>query len=215
LPVIMITAETDSDTTVRALKEGANDYITKPVNLDVALARLRTHLELRTATEELERRALYDPLTELPNRTLIADRLERAFARAARSGQLLALLVLDLDGFKDVNDRHGHVVGDLLLVAVARRLTEAARKADTVGRLGGDEFIVLAEDIHRPQEVHIIAARLEETVGRPYEIDGRTLRIGASVGSHVWRPGDLKELDTLLTLADAAMYMVKRARKVS
>jgi diguanylate cyclase (GGDEF)-like protein len=215
LPVIMVTGSGDSEVTVTALHQGANDYITKPVDLAVTMARLRTQLAVRAATDQLRTRALYDPLTKLPNRALVADRFKHAVAHAARNGQHLAVFVLDLDGFKGINDHHGHLVGDKLLVAVARRLSACARKSDTVGRLGGDEFVVLAEGLHNTSDVDTITVRLIRAIERPYAIGGQKLHVGTSVGSHLWQFGDPESLERLLGLADAAMYQAKRARKSS
>jgi diguanylate cyclase (GGDEF)-like protein len=209
----MVTADGDGETTVRALKEGANDYVTKPVDFDVVIARLRTHLAFKTENEQLQRRALYDLLTGLPNRSLLIDRLNATFARAERSKGSVALLLLDLDGFKAVNDCHGHVTGDKLLVAVAERLRETARKSDTVGRLGGDEFLVVAEGLHTEQETDVIVARIEDSIRHPFKIDGREIHIGVSIGVQFWRVGDPVDFGILLSKADAAMYDVKRTRK--
>ncbi|HUB94475.1 MAG TPA: diguanylate cyclase, partial [Stellaceae bacterium] len=215
LPVIMITAETAGEVTVRALKEGANDYVTKPVDLNVVVARVRAQLALKAEAEQLRRRALYDPLTALPNRALLIDRLKLAFARAERSKALLGILLLDLDGFKDVNDRFGHIAGDKVLVAVADRLRQSIRKSDTVGRLGGDEFLVLAEGLHSESDAEIVKSRVEEAINTPFEVDGRPISLGVSVGVQFWRVGDSDDLDMLLGKADSSMYVAKRSRKAA
>ncbi len=213
LPVIMVTAESASEITVSALREGANDYVTKPVDLDVMVERLRTQLSLRTATRDLERRALYDQLTGLPNRTLLVDRLEGAFARCTRNAEMLAILFLDLDDFKRVNDVHGHAVGDALLASVAERIAASARKSDTVSRLAGDEFVVVMERIQNLEAVDMVAGRIERAVCRPHDIAGHSLEIGVSIGTYLWRPGDTVDLATVIELADRAMYGQKRRRK--
>lgn len=215
LPVIMVTAESASETMVSALRAGANDYITKPVDLDVMVQRLRTQLSLRTVTRDLERRALYDQLTGLPNRTLLVDRLDGAFARCSRSGDKIAVLFMDLDGFKRVNDMYGHVVGDLLLASVAQRLAVATRSSETVGRLGGDEFIVVIERVRNFIDVETVARRIEQAVCHPHDIEGHKIEVGVSIGSYLWQPGDTVDVTTAIQRADAAMYGQKRQRKAS
>ena len=179
-----------------------------------ALARQAgAQLDLRRRTRELQERnaelrhlALHDALTGLPNRTLVLDRLRHAVARARRSGRPAAVLFCDLDGFKAVNDGHGHERGDAVLCAVAARLTEAARASDTVGRLAGDEFVVVCEDLEGEDAVRDIAARLRAAVARP--VGG--LAVDVSIGGALWRDGD--DAAALLQRADAAMYAVKGAR---
>ena len=162
--------------------------------------------ELAAAREELQRLALYDPLTGLANRTLLADRLGQAVTRAARGGAPPAVLVLDLDGFKAVNDGFGHGVGDQLLVAVAARLLETVRAGDTVARVGGDEFAIVVADASRA-EVLDVAARVQEVMGEPTWAGGHRCWVGASIGVCFGMPG--QDTDTLLGDADTAMYAVK------
>jgi diguanylate cyclase (GGDEF)-like protein/PAS domain S-box-containing protein len=157
---------------------------------------------------ELVSQALHDPLTGLPNRTLLLDRIEHASARSERSGRHLAVLLVDLDGFKLINDAHGHLVGDELLVAVAERLTAVMRGGDTVARLGGDEFAVLCEDVGSVGDADRVAARLAEAMAEPFGVgDGETY-VTASIGITV-RSGRQASPDLLLREADAAMYRAK------
>lgn len=215
LPVIMVTAESASETTVTALRYGANDYITKPVDLDVMVQRIRTQLSLRAATHELERRALYDQLTGLPNRALLEDRCELAFSRCTRGNEMLAVLFLDLDDFKRVNDVYGHAAGDAVLKSVAQRISAAARKSDTISRLGGDEFVVVMERIQGLRDLELIASRIQTAVAQPIDVEGSHVKVGVSIGSYLWRPGDAVDLSTIIKLADRAMYGQKRKRKAS
>ncbi len=155
-------------------------------------------------------RSLHDPLTGLPNRTLLGERLEHAMARARRSRRVAAVLFVDLDGFKQVNDRFGHLVGDKVLVAVAARLREVLRPGDTLARLSGDEFVVLCEDLHVPEEAETVARRIAQTLDTPIALDGHALEMTASVGLAFSGPGeDIPE--TLLRDADFAMYQAKQA----
>lgn len=164
------------------------------------------------ATERRLRDAVcHDRLTGLLNRVGLHDRLERALADRRGSDNLLAVCFLDLDGFKAVNDVHGHDRGDVLLIEVARRLQACVRDSDTVARLAGDEFVVLLEGEPRPGELHALLDRLVECVAQPVSIDGVRLRVGVSIGVTVRQRGsDADNVATLLREADEAMYAAKR-----
>jgi diguanylate cyclase (GGDEF)-like protein/PAS domain S-box-containing protein len=159
---------------------------------------------------ELQRRALHDDLTGLPNRFLFLDRLDQAASRLQRSDAPMALLYLDLDGFKAVNDTYGHAAGDDLLRVVADRLSNAVRPADTVARLGGDEFAVLCEDLVDARHATVVSARLQTELERPIEVAGTTVAVGASIGHVIVGGPDPFEPAELLARADAAMYQVKQ-----
>ena len=161
--------------------------------------------------DELSHRALHDPLTGVANRTLFVERLASALRTRRQSGQPLALLSIDLDGFKELNDAYGHLEGDQALVTVAHRLTSAVRQSDSVGRLGGDEFLVLCLDTTADDAV-ALARRLVESVSEPLPISQGTTVIGASVGVAPADCGD-PTIDHLLRAADEAMYEAKRAGK--
>ncbi len=164
-----------------------------------------------TANAELARhRSLHDSLTGLPNRILLRERLEHAMARARRSHEVLAVLFLDLDDFKSVNDRYGHGVGDQLLISVATRLTQVLRPGDTLARLSGDEFVVLCEDLNAGSEAETVARRITTTLAQPVLLHGHTLKVTASVGLAFSGPGG-EIPDTLLRNADFAMYQAKQA----
>ncbi len=157
---------------------------------------------------ELQHQAFHDPLTNLPNRTLFSDRLEHATARAARGTTSLAVLFLDLDGFKRINDHHGHAVGDRLLQAVGTRMKETVRESDTVARLGGDEFVVLVEDIDGLDSARRTAERISKSLNRPFVIDGIPHSISASIGVAFCSAGESRSED-MLREADQAMYAAK------
>ena len=158
----------------------------------------------------LERQALHDPLTKLPNRLLLMDRAHQALTRLHRSKGPIALLFIDLDGLKAINDSLGHAVGDLLLVSVAERLAATLRDSDTVARLGGDEFVILAADLDSDSEALGVAERVLHALGEPIEVGSVAVAITASVGVSISRdPG--ADPEDLLREADVAMYRAKRA----
>ena len=175
--------------------------------------------ERKALEQRLEHLALHDPLTGLPNRTLFMDRLGHAVSRARRKGEKVAVLFVDLDDFKPVNDSFGHGTGDELLAAVAGRLGGVLRPSDTAARLGGDEFVVLLEDLGDAGEggdaeagAERVAQRVAQELGEPFDLDGRRLSVSASVGVAVGGP-DGAEPEDLLRAADAAMYRAKEGGK--
>jgi len=154
--------------------------------------------------------ALHDPLTGLPNRTLLEDRLAMAMAGQRRSGTVLAVLFCDLDGFKLINDSRGHEAGDAVLVVIAGRLQGAVRATDTVSRLGGDEFVIVCPDLEDEQELTDVVERLLVLMAEPMEIDGHEVVVSASVGVSVVGDGaSPTSLADLVREADAAMYQAK------
>lgn len=165
--------------------------------------------ELAVATRELQRRALHDDLTGLPNRAAFWDRLAHRLSLTGRRATGFAVLFCDLDDFKSVNDTLGHAAGDQLLVDVAHRITDELRAGDTAARVGGDEFLVLLDDVASSEAAVAVALRLAEALRAPYELGGRrhvsTASIGVAVG-----PGDFPTADAMVAAADAAMYDAKR-----
>ena len=160
--------------------------------------------------EQISWQAGHDTLTNLPNRTLLSDRISQAIAHAQRQDQLLLVCFMDLDGFKAVNDQHGHDMGDKLLIEVARRLTNVVRSDDTVSRLGGDEFVLLLSELKSSDEADILITRILCEMARPFPIDQQILKISASVGATIF-PFDSSDTDTLLRHADQAMYQAKQS----
>jgi diguanylate cyclase (GGDEF)-like protein len=167
----------------------------------------RARLEAEAIAEQATRAALHDSLTGLPNRLLVLDRLTTALDRAARANSQVALFFVDLDRFKLINDSLGHGAGDRLLAEVARRLLGAARTVDTVGRFGGDEFVVLCEDVAGREAAVAIAERISAAVSPAFELDGAEVRVRASVGIALSTPGSTAE--DLIRDCDAAMYHAK------
>jgi diguanylate cyclase (GGDEF)-like protein/PAS domain S-box-containing protein len=163
--------------------------------------------------QHLDRIAHYDPLTGLPNRRLLADRLQHAMAQARRRGSRLVVAYLDLDGFKAINDELGHEYGDQLLVALGERMTHATRECDTVCRLGGDEFVVVLDDMHDAADFMPMVARLLEAVATPVVVERRTLKITGSIGVAVYPQAVEIDADQLMRQADQAMYRAKTLGK--
>jgi diguanylate cyclase (GGDEF)-like protein/PAS domain S-box-containing protein len=158
--------------------------------------------------ERLSYAANHDPLTRLPNRTLFQERLSRAMARGHRNQNLVALLFIDLDRFKQVNDTLGHLAGDMLLQLVAERLSGCTRQGDTVARLGGDEFTVILEDVEDPRDAAIVAHKILHVMAEPFDLAGQIAQISSSIGVALY-PVDSGDAQGLVKLADAAMYQAK------
>ena len=250
-PIIFVTAAFSDDVNrLRGYHFGAVDYIAKPINDVILLAKVRVFLDLYRGRQELQRlvaeldarnrqleveiaerkraeqevrhRATHDTLTELPNRALFMDRVEQALQRADRQRSQLALLYLDIDGFKPVNDTLGHHAGDLLLQQIAQRLGSAVRKSDTVARLGGDEFAVVVQDTaESPDSAEQLARKLLDILALPFVLDlgpsgpARVI-IGASIGISLFPDhcrGATDRREALIRAADGAMYAAKQGGK--
>lgn len=164
----------------------------------------------RRIEQELRYLANYDTLTNLPNRTLLAERLSRAIVRARRQGTCVALLFLDLDRFKEVNDTLGHAAGDALLVETAQRLRRSLRASDLPARQGGDEFMVLLHDIKTKAEALGVADKISQAIDRPFTVEGHECRVAVSIGIALY-PDDGGDAETLTRQADGAMYRAKTA----
>lgn len=163
----------------------------------------------REATRHLSRLAEHDVLTDLPNRLLLNDRLTGAIALAERHNKPLAVLFLDVDGFKAVNDSLGHAAGDAILRSIAARLGAALRRSDTVSRYSGDEFVIVLAEIEQGDDAALVAKKLVRAASGPHRIDSRNVTVTASVGIALY-PDDGRDAETLIKHADAAMYDAKR-----
>jgi two-component system cell cycle response regulator len=217
LPVLAITAQPTHK--LRALQSGAKDFISKPFDLAEVLMRVHNMLEVRLLHQAannygklLESLALYDPLTGLANRRLLSDRVSVALVHARRSMSAVALVYLDLDGFKQINDALGHGAGDVLLKLVAARLVAAVREEDTVARLGGDEFMIGLWHVCDTEYAAMVASKVIEAVSQPYSIEGHTVCVTISAGVGIY-PRHGEDADTLVKSADLALYEAKRAGK--
>jgi diguanylate cyclase (GGDEF)-like protein len=245
IPVVFITALNDVDSEVSALALGAADFITKPVNVIIARQRLRNLVERERSHKELARQrdrlaqevsrrtqsedrvrdlAFHDELTGLPNRRMLADRLSQTMAASKRSRLYGALMFLDLDNFKPLNDAHGHDVGDLLLIEVAKRISTCVREMDTVARFGGDEFVVLLGDLDADKDRSTaqaagVAEKVRLSLAQPYllavtlpdQCDTTVLyHCSASIGLVLLLNHEASQAE-LMQRADAAMYQAKEA----
>jgi len=207
-PIVVITAINDERLVKSAFAAGVTDYLTKPLHWAVARYRIRRILDSAHTERRLRLLAYHDTVTGLPNRPLFYDRVWMALARADRSGHLLALMVLGIDGFHPINERHGRKTGEELLRRVADRLTAAVRKNDTVARFGGDQFTVLLEDLSSPGDVYPVVDKLLAMVKEPIEIDGVELRVTASIGI-AYRPTDGHDMERLIHVAETHMEHVR------
>ncbi len=209
IPVLMITALEDSASIERAFAAGASDYIPKPIHLAVVNQRVRRLVDATRAERHVRHLAYNDSLTGLPNRALFNDHLSHCIERAAPAGTSLALLYLDLDRFKFVNDTLGHEIGDKLLKTVSERIRGCVRASDCVARLGGDEFAIVIDDLPNVGVAATTAQKICHAVTAPFEIDGHDLVVSASIGIAVFPINGL-DSSTLLRHADTAMYRAKK-----
>jgi len=210
VPVVVLSGHDDHPLALQALQHGAQDYLVKGTGGADFLARSILYaIERKRAQERLTYLAQYDQLTGMINRTLFRDRLVHAMARSKRKDQPLGIMLLDLDRFKAVNDRLGHDVGDQLLKVVATRLTECVREVDTIARMGGDEFTAILEGVSGEADVIVVANRIVESIGTPFELGPHHISIGVSIGITLY-PLDDQNIDELLRHADKAMYAAKQ-----
>ncbi len=217
VPILVITAQPGHK--LRALTSGAKDFIAKPFDLIEVKTRIHNMLEVRLLYKQLEdysraleSLALHDPLTGLPNRRLLMDRLSLSIAHAHRNQSTMAVMYLDLDGFKLINDTLGHDAGDTLLQMVADRLVAAVRQEDTVSRLGGDEFVIGLSELSHADDAVNMASKVIQALAQPYNIQGRDVSMTASVGVGIY-PAHGLEVETLMKSADLALYEAKRTGK--
>jgi two-component system, cell cycle response regulator len=215
LPVIVLTAQPGHK--LRALQAGAKDFISKPFDLVEVKTRIHNMLEVRLLYKKLEnynkvleQRTLHDSTTGLPNRDLFDDRLTHAIALAKRHTWMLAVMFLDLDRFKRINDTHGHAVGDGVLKEVAKRLLQRTRDDDTVCRNGGDEFLYLLMNPQDTENIERITDTLLKTIGQPIDMGDLQPVIKASIGIAIY-PENGTTGEQLIRNADAAMYRAKKS----
>jgi len=209
VPIVVLTGFDDEGTAISAMTEGAQDYLVKARADAYAITRsIRYAIERKRSELELARQATSDALTGLPNRTLFIDRLRQALARAQRRGQLLAVMILDLDGFKTINDSLGHDAGDEVLIDIAKRLSGSLRPADTIARFGGDEFLILCEELDSPLDVDAILVRFAAVLGDGCDVAGRRIPLSASLGVAL-SAGGRENAGELVRNADTAMHEAK------
>jgi diguanylate cyclase (GGDEF)-like protein len=208
VPIIVLTGNDDQTLALAAVKGGAQDYLVKGrLERQLLLRSMQYSIERKRYQVQLEHQANYDALTGLPNRNLLNDRLRQAVYQQ-RSPRNLAVVFMDLDHFKFVNDSLGHSTGDKLLKAMSERLRAALREGDTVGRVGGDEFVLILNDQSNEEVIFRAMQRISAKVSEPITIDGKELYVSCSAGISMY-PQDGPDVDTLLKNADAAMYRAK------
>lgn len=215
IPFIFVSGTIGEERAVQAMKAGAHDYIMKDNTarlvpaIERELKEAEVRRDYRRAQERIHYLAYFDPLTDLPNRTLFADRLSQAVLIGRREKQRFALMVMDLDRFKDINDTLGHPAGDRALQQAAARLKACVRESDTVARMGGDEFAVLLPTASHLDGAAVVARKILDALATPLRIGDRSLDIGASLGIALF-PEHGDETDMLMRAADVAMYAAKR-----
>jgi diguanylate cyclase (GGDEF)-like protein len=208
-PFIVLTGQGSREIDLEAMRAGAADYLAKAEMTAPLLDRaMRYAIERHRAERRLAEMARFDQLTGLANRILFRDYLIKTLARADRHHQLVAVMLLDLDRFKTVNDTHGHEAGDLLLKEIAQRLKSSVRESDLVARLGGDEFTVVMDGLTDPGAIASLATRILEVIRQPVRLGRCEVVTSASIGISVY-PTDVDSIDELLASADAAMYRAK------
>ena len=208
IPVMMITGLDDDASVERAYEVGAIDFITKPIKWAVLKHRVKSGVAKVIAERKVQLLAYRDTLTSLPNRLLFADRLEQAVIRSERSRTSMALMLIDIDDFKLVNDSFGHDAGDKLIKAVGELISKSLRRADTIARLGGDEFAVIIEGIDGPDDAISIADNLTTILEHNVRLDDQETYTSASIGIAIY-PDDGKDARTMLKNADTAMFRAK------
>jgi diguanylate cyclase (GGDEF)-like protein len=225
IPIILLTGQGDYTVDMAAMKAGASDYLDKRQLTPSVLERsIRYALERKKSEEKILFLAFYDQLTRLPNRTLFYDRLKTAFAAAKRHGRLCAVMFLDIDNFKRINDTLGHSFGDILIQEVAHRLLRCIRKEDTiahddfnvmldtVARLGGDEFTILLNEIREPGNASVVADRIRHGLLAPMLLEKHEIIVTVSIGISIF-PNDGADIETIVKNSDIAMYKSKSVGK--
>ncbi len=209
LPIVVLSGTSDEKTAMDAVQNGAQDYLVKGQGASAMLVRsLRYAIERKRSEQKVSYLAQYDVLTNLPNRALFYDRLKQAIKRATRSSKKGALMLLDLDNFKDINDRLGHVAGDQLLVELSNRLRNCIREEDSLSRLGGDEFTIILNDVKDKRDTSFVARKIKKAIKKPIQIDGHEIFISTSIGIVLFsNENDIPE--ALIKHADMALYAAK------
>jgi len=210
IPIVVLSGFADEEMSLKAVRAGAQDYLVKgKIDGNILERSLLFAIERKKAEDIINTFAYHDSLTGLPSRTLFNDRFAMAMADSKRNDKKTAVIILDLDHFKNVNDNFGHDVGDDLLKEVSGRLTSILRQTDTVCRMGGDEFALLISDASAREMIEEVAQRILAAIGKPFSLHGVKAWISASLGIAIY-PEDGENLETLFKHADIAMYEVKK-----
>ncbi len=216
VPIVVLTNHNDEMFAIKAVQKGAQDYLIKGLidsnvlvrSIRYAIERNRMLNKLEQAQMRLQHMAHHDNLTGLPNRHFFYDYLDKSAARAFRHGTILAVFFVDLDKFKRVNDTLGHAEGDLLLASVAKRLAECMRESDVVARIGGDEFVIMLDDIKSAHGAAKVAQNILEVMSKAIVMEGHEWLVSTSIGISLY-PADGSDVETLISNADSAMYTAK------
>ncbi|HET6420752.1 MAG TPA: diguanylate cyclase [Geobacteraceae bacterium] len=216
VPIILLTGKEDRDSKIRGLEQGASDYITKPFDAGELVARVKVHLKIKTLQDQLKQAnelllaiSHTDHLTGLYNRRYLEETLEREFRRTQRKGNNLAVMILDIDHFKMVNDTYGHQQGDYVLCKIAALFQRVLREYDTAARFGGEEFIAVIPETSLSEARNIaerIRASIEETL---FSVGDEKIRITASFGVSAFPAEEIRSADDLIRVADKALYSAK------
>ena len=213
IPIVVLSGFADEEMSLKAVRAGAQDYLIKgKIDGNILERSLLYAIERKKAEVTIKKLAYHDSLTGLPSRTLFNDRFTMAMADSKRNDKNTALIMLDLDHFKDVNDTFGHDAGDDLLKEVSGRLTSILRQTDTVCRMGGDEFALLISDASAREMIEEVAQRIIATIVKPFSLHGVNESISASLGIAIY-PDDGENIETLFKHADMAMYEVKKVAR--
>ena len=216
IPIIVYSNHDDESFAVKAIQEGAQDYLVKG-SVEKRLTRTYHSIlhrmapklkKMKQTQEELRQFAHYDSLTGLPNRKLLYEHLGKAIARARWENNIMAVMFLDVDKFKIINDELGHALGDVLLQSVTKRIKNCMRQNDVLSRQGGDEFIIVLDDIGSKEYISIVAERIRNTLSDVYVLEGKELSISVSIGISIY-PEDSFDINILINKADVVMYNAK------
>ncbi len=212
IPVIFLTGLHSVEKEEYGLNLGAQDYINKPFHMAIVRARIATQMKIVEQKETIKFLANHDALTGLPTLRIALDRLDMSLKSAKRQDQKVAVLYIDLDGFKDINDTYGHDAGDLVLKAVAKKIINLVRESDTVCRIGGDEIMVILNDINNKQSLQDKCQRIINDIGNSILYRKNKINVTASIGASIF-PDHAETAEPLRKKADETLYKVKRSGK--
>ena len=210
-PIVILSRSEDDELALQALEVGAHEYllITDPPG-NLLRRSVMKAIERQRHEDQLNYLAQHDHLTGLVNRALFRDRLAQAMSRSTRESKMLAVVFVDLDGFKEVNETYGNELGDTLIRSASQRLRGCVRKTDTLARLGGDQFAIVCEGIRTNDDAILVSQKVHDALEQPFFLEGNQVSTGASIGTALF-PQDANDPDRLLACADDAMYRAKRA----
>ena len=213
--LVVLAEESHENIAIKSVKRGAQDFLLKSeISFRHLRRAVRFAMERGRNLNRLSTLAIYDDLTGLERRASIQEKFRVAVASAERQDRVVGLILIDLNGFKQINDRYGHHLGDQVLIEVANRLRNAVRRSDTVSRFGGDEFVILATDLRDEQDLEKFIAKIRSSLNDTAQISGHSIPISASLGAVLASLSDIDSFAELLTAADKIMYEEKRGRGV-